>query len=384
MKLVFVFNVLYTNSIGGVERNLLDFLGAVDAPDFECAVITLRGPGPFNDRLTSAGVDNFTPAGSEVAKARCLARFLRQWRPNIVHLYGLKANLLGRPLGRLYGCSVVSSIVGADPGRSWQRVALDRSTARLVDQWIANSQAGKALECRRLGIPPGQITVIYGGIDTLHFAPTEDRIAAKEGLGISSSTKVVVTVANLRPMKGHAALVRVSQRVVDRVGDTVFLFVGEDGMGGAIQDEARERGVDPFIRFLGGQADVRPYLAAADVFALPSMHEGLPTSILEAMSMQLPVVASGVGGIPEILEHQENGFIIRPDDESVLEDTLVDILTDASLRDRLGANARRRALGQFSLERMVRDLTGEYRRIAESHPKRRARPLLQREADSER
>jgi glycosyltransferase involved in cell wall biosynthesis len=260
----------------------------------------------------------------------------------------------------MYRSTVVSAIVGADPGRPARQVALDRRTAGLVDRWIANSEAAKELECDRIGMPPSKIAVVHGGIDAEYFAPAENREAKKRLLGIGASTHVVVTVANLRPMKGHEAIIRAIPGIVDRVGDTVFLFVGDDDMGGRIQAAARERGFDHHIRFLEGFLDVRPFLRAADVFVLPSTHESFPTAILEAMSMQLPVVASRVGGIPEMLTESETGFLIEPENIRGLTDAVVRLLSDPALRVQFGFKARRRVLSEFTREHMVGALQREY------------------------
>jgi glycosyltransferase involved in cell wall biosynthesis len=141
--------------------------------------------------------------------------------------------------------------------------------------------------------------------------------------------------------------------------------VGADLIGGRVQADARDHGVDHHIRFLGLHDDVRPLLAAADVFVLPSTHEGLPTSIMEAMAMQLPVVASCVGGIPELVVPNETGLFIQPGDVRGLEDAVVQLLLAPLLRDRFGTNARRRVLEHFSLDRMVAALKSEYTSLAQ-------------------
>jgi L-malate glycosyltransferase len=361
VKLAFV---LHSASIGGAESNLLDFLTRVEPPEFECKVVTLNSGGAFNDRIRAAGVPDHSFTGSYFTTLMSLAAFFREWRPEVVHLYGLKANLLVRPIARMHNCKVVCAIRGANPNLPWHHVVLDRATTSLVDWWIANSDAGKAITARRNHVSPERMSVIRNGIDAKRFMPVADREAAKRRLGFEPDVHIVVHVGNLRPMKGHVDIMRAIPPIIDRCGTTIFLFVGQDQMQGVIQAEAKKHRVEPHIRFMGEQHDVRPFLAAADVFLLPSLHEGLPTAILEAMSMSLPVVATSVGGIPELVVVNETGFLIAPRDPDAIAHYVVNLLLDPELCARFGRAARERVLQYFTLDHMVNQLRREYVRIA--------------------
>ncbi|GAC1464404.1 MAG: glycosyltransferase [Chloroflexota bacterium] len=352
--------VLSSSHIGGGETNLLDFLARSDRSNFEWAVVTLGGPGEVNDRVKKIHVRDARYSGTTASKIWRLTNFFRTWQPDVVHLYGMKSNLLARPLGLPFGNKTVSAVIGANPSRPLLHTILDRATAPLVDRWLCNSEAGRDAVVNTLRVPPSRTRIVYQGIDTRRFTRTVDATSAKKALGIEPATNVVVTIANLRPMKMHASIVRSVPAITAAVAGTVFLFVGRDDMQGAVQKVARDLGVGEAVKFIGPRDDVVPYLAAADIFLLPSLHEGLPTAIIEAMSMSVPVVASRVGGIPEIVRDQETGLLIAPDNIDAIAAAVTRLLLDPQLARALGARGRQRVLDQFAVERMVTALQREY------------------------
>lgn len=355
--------VTKSRGIGGAEKNMMDFFAGVDRDRFECALVGLR-PTDLVARATALGVDTHVTQTFLPVKIRDLHRFLGQWHPDILHLFGLEANLLGRLLRPFHHPRMVTALLNAEPHPPAYYRLLNRATVPPTNYWIANSEAGKALTMAQIGARSDRIYIVRNGIDVDHFLPPVDKAAAKRHLGLDPLVSVIVEVANLRPMKGHLDVVQAIPEVIRRAGQTVFIFVGGDHMGGVVQEQVRQRGLDQYVTFAGKHDDVRPFLAAADVFTLPSHHEGLPTSIMEAMAMQLPVVATRVGGIPEMVADGTTGLLVEPNDPRGLGDALVSLLMDGPERLRLGHNARRSVIQCFSVGQMIESLESAYSDIA--------------------
>jgi glycosyltransferase involved in cell wall biosynthesis len=273
----------------------------------------------------------------------------------LVHLYGLRANLPGRPLARRAGTrAVVAGIRSTDPWRKWYHVMLDRWTARWVDCFISNSEAGRQMAIARERFDPARVITIHSGIDAMPQADSFDVAALRRQFGLSPSAHpVVAVVANLGPEKRHCDLIEAAAFFVERFPEIVFLCAGRDEMNGANQRLAAKRGVGERFRWLGHVRNVGEVVAAADFVALPSSHEGLPVSILEAMAMGRTVVATRVGGVPEIVQDGVNGLLVPPREPKALAQAIERLAADGELRHRLEKAALETIRRDFSMERMV-------------------------------
>jgi glycosyltransferase involved in cell wall biosynthesis len=178
--------------------------------------------------------------------------------------------------------------------------------------------------------------------------------AVREGLGVRADDVLMLAVGNLYPVKGHPVLLDALQRVATRApGPWRLVVAGRGRNKAALEERARELGLAEHVQFLGHRDDVPDLLAAADVFVMPSLREGLPLAILEAMFAGKAIVASGVGGIPEAITPGEHGLLVPPGDPVPLAEALLTVLSDASLRHRLGDAARRRADVEFRVGHMA-------------------------------
>jgi glycosyltransferase involved in cell wall biosynthesis len=285
----------------------------------------------------------------------------------VVQIYGLRANLIGRIAARVAGIKVVTTaVLSTDDWRRWYHVACDRATSWAVDEWIANSTACKRSLLQREAVAPRRVRVIYDGIDGAHWQrsaiPASVRRGVREGFGFDETNIVCITVANLHPAKGLQFLIDAAATVLDLVPHVRFLFVGQDHMNGQLQAKCRELGIDRAVVFAGFQSDIRSLLAASEIAVLPSLREGLPISLMEAMSMSLPVVATRVSGIPELVS-QDVGYLVNEGDPAALIEPIVALSRDEELRRRHGEAARSRITSHFTIERMLRELTAEYARL---------------------
>lgn len=293
-----------------------------------------------------------------------LVAFIRRNRIELVHTYGLRADIIGRTAARFAGVkAVVSSIRSIDPWRKKHHVMLDRITAGNVQLFIANSHAGKAATVAREKFSPDKIEVVHGGIPAREI-PRARRDEIRSKLGVAPGAFPVIGVlANLREMKGHRDIIAAIPEMRERFPGVAFLFAGRDDSNGEIERLAREQGVAGSIRFLGYVPDTPSLLAAMDVFLMASTWEGLPASILEAMHAGVPIVTTNVGGIPELVRHEEEALVIRPSRPDEIASAVIRMAGDEHLRLRLAHAAHARAQQEFTIEKMVRRTEELYERV---------------------
>jgi glycosyltransferase involved in cell wall biosynthesis len=207
---------------------------------------------------------------------------------------------------------------------------------------VANSRAA-ADRLLQEGVAMRDVTVIPNGLDVQDFHPREPR----------ASLRRVVVVANLRPEKGHDVLIDAAVEVLRRFPDARFELVGSGPQHNTLRARAELRGVAHAFDFLGQREDVPSRLRAADIFVLPSRSEAFPNAVLEAMATNLPVVASGVGGILESIDDGRTGLLAPAGDPGALADRLCRLMADPALGTRLAVAARVEAEGRYSFDRMV-------------------------------
>lgn len=221
----------------------------------------------------------------------------------------------------------------------------DRLSAFLVAGYIVNANAIKDDLVRRLGIRAEKINVVYNGLDTARFAPDgEVRQRMRAELGVSEQTPVVIHVGSMgNDQKGQDVLIDAWEQLPEGT-DAVLVFIGAGSRRSVLQ--ARAEPLGDRVRFLGERSDIPDLLRAADVCAFPSRWEGMPNAVLEAMAAGLPVVATPVGGIPEILSDHESGLLVPAGEVSALTAALKRLIEDASLRVRLGRRGRQIVSGK--------------------------------------
>jgi glycosyltransferase involved in cell wall biosynthesis len=235
---------------------------------------------------------------------------------------------------------------------------VNQATGRLDDARFAVSEAVLA------SMPPAQrqaTEVLLHGVDVPSLRAQGSREAVRRELGLGEAV-VIGTVANLRPHKGYPDLLAAARLVLDRVPDVVFVAVGQGPQEQEIRARHRELGLGDRFRLLGFRDDAVRVMSAYDVFCLASVHEGLPVATMEALALGLPVVATDVGGIPEVLTDGEEAVLVPAGAPERLADALVRVATDAGLRASMAAKATARADG-LSVERAVRRVEEVYEAV---------------------
>jgi glycosyltransferase involved in cell wall biosynthesis len=339
---------------GGTQRHLLEVLRLIDRSRFTPIVISAKGTGPLGALVRAAGVElvelQLGPSMVSRDFLRCVREatdVLRAHRVSVVQYFEWRAGLIAIAAARrVGGCRLVAARRSVPKERGVQR-ALAELVVRVADRIVVNA------EMLRPSGGAGQRTdVIPSGVDTDRFAPGRDRAAAKTRLGLTPDTVVIGTVGRLEPRKG-----------TDTLLDAVAAL-GAEHPHAALVARAERLGIAARVRFLGDRADVDEVLAALDLFVLPSRTEGMSNALLEAMAMALPVVATAVGGTPEVIADGRSGVLVAADDPAAMAAAIGRVLVDPARGRGLGEAARTVVEERYGARGMVRRLEGIYAKVA--------------------
>jgi len=339
-----VLHVITSLGIGGAERLVLSAARGLPRARFDQAICCLAERGVRAADAEAAGVpvfsiDSFPGLRHPIAFAR-LVRIVRAFRPTIVHTHLQSANLYGRLAARLAGSPIVVSTehnVYADKPRRY--IASERLLARKTDAIVAVSAEVRQFLSRQLRIDPSSIRVVHNGVAL--DAPSDARVSdLRARLSVGSAGVRLATVASLTRKKGHDVLLRAVARLREGGVDFALALAGDGVERRRIEASIARLHLGDRVHLLGAVANVADVLAAVDLFVLPSLVEGLPLALLEAMATGKAVIATAVGGVPEVVQSGVNGLLVPPGDDAALADAIATLARSAAERDRLGAAAR--------------------------------------------
>ncbi len=352
---------------GGTQRHLQQVLALLDPARFEPRVYTLRPGGEVEDELRATGVEvaslgvgRSLSAPRSVRAMLRVARALRRDRVDVVHGYQWRPALVGALVGRLGGVRLrlasKRSLTGED-GRArqaWRRIA------RQVDTVIVNADALRA-EGEQLGMRC-RWALLQNGVDTERFHLGPPGADARAAIGLDPRRPVIGTVGRLEERKGHEQMLLALRALgAGANGERPQgVIVGDGPLRDALAAQARALGVADDVRFTGTVADVRPLLAAMDVFVLPSRAEGMSNALMEAMAAGRPVVATAVGGNTEVVTHGSTGVLVPPGDAGALATAVGGLLHDPERASHLATAARRVVTDRFGARARVAELERLY------------------------
>ena len=358
--------VASTLGVGGAETVLFDLITRLPADRFESALFFLRAPGAIGLRLMRSGV----PAVDSLERGRLdpstlgrLASCLRSRKPDVLFSLDHHNAMLWGRLASLAAGVPRRAVASHSTGRMESRrsfTAMDRALMRWTDAVVALSGAHAAYLGGVEGVDPAKIVVIENGIDTRRYQePDPAGVERARGeLGLAEGDRVVSMVAALRPEKAHEALVEAAGILARRRSglSVKFLVVGGGPRRAEIERLVTRGGLEKSVILAGEREDVPEILGLSDALVLPSHAavETLPLVVLEAMAAGVPVVASAVGSVPEIIENGQNGLLIQPADPVGLSDALCHIFDELENTQRMIERARDTVRQRFTVEKMVR------------------------------
>jgi glycosyltransferase involved in cell wall biosynthesis/protein-tyrosine-phosphatase len=315
-----------------------------------------------------------------------ITQFLRAHDVDIVHTHRPKDNVIGTIAAKLAGVPhVIRTVHGlAEPMRRWSRAkyrvndALDRATLRCFADRIVAVSRHSAVALSQSGYPRTRLVQIHNGVDLGRVRATRTSAEVRRAFGIHDDELLVGTAGRLTTVKGQKYLVDAARLILLQESKARFVFVGSGPLKRDLVAQAEALGVEHACLFIDpladGRAGVFDLIAAFDLFVLPSLSEGSPMALLEAMALGRPVVAAAVGGVPEIVVDNETGLLIPPRDAQALAEACLEVARNRQWAATLGAAARRAVEAQFSHERNGRALLDLYRDVVRTARQRTVGP----------
>lgn len=366
--------------IGGTERQVVNLVQSHDRTRFDVHLACFRRAGPLLQELDAADVAlaeypiTTLPSPRTLWQQGRLARYVRARGIRIVHSFGFYANVFAIPAGKLGGAEVVVASI-RDTGDHLTRLqkAMQKWACRAADHVLVNALAVRTVLVGQ-GYDPARISVIRNGIDVARFRARAATSALRSELGWPEAAPVVAVFARLNRLKGLEYFLAAAALLARRFEDARFLIVG-DSISQAYRDEleahAAGLGLGSRVVFTGFRRDVPELLSEVCVSVLPSLSEGLSNVVLEAMAAGVPVVATCVGGTPEMVEDGVTGLLVPPRDAAALARAVGSLLADPARGRSIGRAAQQRAAERFSLEATVRATEQLYERLLRAVSERR-------------
>lgn len=338
--------------IGGSERHLLTLLPALAERGIEPVLVGLDDPAwDPADFYGALHVDAVRIPAPRDLDPLLLARLLRSLHADVVHTHLVHADVYGGVAARLRRTHLVSTKHNDDPFRTGPFRHVERALARAADRIVTISDSLRRFTVERVGVSPAKVETIHYGLDEPPAPWGENPPDA-----VPAGARILLSVSRLTAQKGIDTAVRALAALP---GDTVLVVLGEGPERTRLESLARELGVESRVFLPGRVPDVAAWLGRADVYVHPARWEGFGLAVLEAMVCGLPVVATDVSSLPELVVDGETGVLVRPDDAPAL----ARAVERALAQPQLGAAGRERAQREFSVARMADRTAALYRSL---------------------
>lgn len=371
MKLI---HTLSAFDVFGPEKTVLNECAALARDGWEAEVVNFWNTEdtPIAAKAVARGVPYtcIVSGGKFDASAiRALQRRIEgQGRP-LVHSHGYKADLYSLVAARMAGAPVVTTVHGWTSENFKVRLyeKLQAALWRFFDRVYCVSESYCAV-ARRSGVPARKVILVPNGIvATYNSDPSpEARARVRRDLGLAEDEVAVAIVGRLGIEKGHGLFLTSAAEALKRHPEARFLVIGEGVERQSIESRVAGLGLQPFVRMLGHRDDMPALYPAIDVLAITSLREGLPNVLLEAMLHGIPAVATAVGGIPDVIRHENDGLLVPPGDASGFTEALARIVGERDLRQALGTRARQKILQHYLFDQRVANVARLYRDVMDA------------------
>ncbi|WP_236403994.1 glycosyltransferase [Microaerobacter geothermalis] len=367
-----VIHIIGGGEFGGAEQHIIHLLSRFNPQKVQVEVLCFYD-STFAEKLRRNGIkvhvmDQYGRFDFRLLKG--ITQFLDHEKPDIVHTHGVKANFFGRLACRRLNISPVVTTIHsllkydyAHPLARFFASKMELWTRKWTTHFIAISKAIEE-DLYETGVSSDKISVIYHGIDISYFSHVKDPQLIRRLADLPSDATVVGAVGRLVPIKGFDVLLKAASLLKKEGFPHMFVLVGSGPEEKNLRKLASELEITDRVRFLGFQQDIPSVLAGIDIFVSPSRTEGLGLAVLEAMAAGKPVVATGVGGVKELIRDKENGVLIPVDDEVALFRALEGLFIHPKIYFQLSIKAKQEVEKRFSVEGMVEQTYQLYVQLA--------------------
>jgi glycosyltransferase involved in cell wall biosynthesis len=354
--------VTTSTTLGGAEKTVFCLTTLLNPRHYQViSVVSLKSFGTYAQQLSSLGFPTTTLGVKERVSLKNigdLARIIDYQKPDIVHAVMYQAIQLCRlaKTRTAHKFKLVTSPRVSYRTRGALSLLVDRVLKGRDDLLIAECDASRSYLIKRLGYPPAKVKTIYNGIDVAGWPVSKlDRQQKRLELRLSGQDLLIGCIGRLDVQKGHGVLLDALSKLRHK-HPVRCVIIGDGPKRHALEAQIKRLRLEKTVALLGERQDVTAWLSSFDVFCLPSLWEGLPNALLEAMALGLPVLASSVDGIPEVVKDGQNGLLVPPRQTMALTKRLSELAADPALRAKLGAEAQKTVFSRFTLTRMI----GEY------------------------
>ncbi len=364
--------IITSSGIGGAEKILYYTATGLDHNKYDVSVCSLKNKGEIARELEKRGIkvyclhmggrERFFGWLSSIIALIRLFPYLRRKKPTIVHSFLFRANILTRIVGYLTGIPIVISSVRVMGGEKKYFHYVEMITSFMVDHYVAVSESVKRYIIDKSRISDEKISVIYNGVNFKNQDdPHEQNV--KIPFKVENEDRLLMTVGRLHVQKGHCYLIKAISKVQKEFPKVKLLVIGKGEEENNLKKLVKTLDLTDKIVFIGLSSDIEKILAIAELFLLPSLWEGLPNALLEAMAAGKPVLATEVGGIPELVVRGETGILIPPRDSDVLATAIIDLLRNKLKAKDMGEAGRTRAEEHFSIQKMIEKTGSLYQKL---------------------
>ena len=363
MERIKVLHVIGGGELGGAEMHILNLLTHMDRERFEVRLCCLF-PEPFVQVARANGIATDAVVMRHklnIGIVDNLMEIIRGRQIDIVHTHGVRANLVGRLAAKLAGIkhivTTVHSVLEQDYPSFFARQVnrlMERITINSVERFVTVSDLLKQ-DLVGHGIPAVKITTIYNGVNLAAFRQERVTGDVRKDLGIAPDVPVLGMIARFHPVKGHRFFLEAAKTISRVRPDCRFLLVGSGQYRSEVEAMVKQLGLREQVIFTGYREDIVDVLHSLDILVISSLSEGFGLTAIEAMAMKVPVVATRVGGLPEIIKHGSNGILVPPAEGQAIAQAVLDLLANPEDSRAMAARAFEHVRENFSVEIMAKN-----------------------------
>lgn len=348
--------------IAGTEKHLYNLLRELNKTRFKPFVIAFHGSDELKDNIEKMGIAVRILNMDKIYSLKSLRllfylkRVIKKEKIKIMQTFHTNPDIYGTVLAKLSSIPVViSSRRDMGFNRNWRHILCYKFMNNFVDKVICVSEAVKKLIMREEGIPERKIRIIYNGIDPDEFSNSINVDDEKKKLGLAGSVPIIGMLANFGHIKGHRYLLEAAALLKSKNYLLNFILIGKGSLENDSKKQSNELGVAGMVHFLGHRADIQKMLMVMDILVVPSLSEGFSNTIVEALYMKKPVIATAVGGNPEIIYHNRTGILIPPKSPEHIARAIINLLNNRNFAKKLGESGRKSVEDNFIFKNKVKE-----------------------------